>query len=142
MSNLKVEALHGTWTIDPKPIVPPSEQVENSSLYFEKANSTWFLFTNHIGIDDGGEYTEAIWVYWTKNLNHWDPARDAIVLDGKYSRWSKRCIGLPSVAVKVVLGFWQAVGTAVDRHVLGIAVGHSKRRLGCGGQIDLQIVRD
>ncbi len=97
LSIARTKDLNGKWTIDPKPIVPPSEQVENSSLYFEKANSTWFLFTNHVGIDDDGEYTDAIWVYWTKDLNHWDPARKAIVLDGRNSRWSKRCIGLPSV---------------------------------------------
>ncbi len=42
--------LAGTWTVDPAPIVPVEEQIENSSLYFEPANSTWFLFTNHIGI--------------------------------------------------------------------------------------------
>lgn len=89
--------LTGSWTIDPAPILPPSEQVENSSLYFEKAISTWFLFTNHVGIDGDGEYTDSIWVYWTKDLNRWDPSRKAIVLDGQNSRWSNRCIGLPSV---------------------------------------------
>jgi hypothetical protein len=30
--------------------MPPAEQVENRSLYFEPANRTWFLFTNHIGL--------------------------------------------------------------------------------------------
>jgi predicted GH43/DUF377 family glycosyl hydrolase len=89
--------LMGHWTVDPSPIFPPTEQVENSSLYFEKTNSTWFLFTNHVGIDSDGEYTDAIWMYWTKDLNHWDPSKKAIVLDGTNSKWSKRCIGLPSV---------------------------------------------
>src|SRR5581483_2508124 len=70
---------------------------ENSSLYFEPANSTWFLFTNHVGVDHDGEYTDAIWMYWTKDLNRWDPQKKAIVLDGASSKWSKRCIGLPSV---------------------------------------------
>ena len=54
--------------------------MENSSLYFEPANRTWFLFTNHVGLD-GFEYTDAVWVYWSKDLNHWDPAHKAVVLD-------------------------------------------------------------
>ena len=33
--------------------------MENSGLYFEPTNQTWFLFTNHIGLDRGGEYTES-----------------------------------------------------------------------------------
>lgn len=89
--------LTGAWTIDALPVLPSDEQVENSSLYFEKANSTWFLFTNHVGVNADGEYTDAIWVYWTKDLNHWDRKNKAIVLDGKNSKWSERCIGLPSV---------------------------------------------
>jgi predicted GH43/DUF377 family glycosyl hydrolase len=97
LSIARTTDLEGAWTIDSAPIVPQSEQVENTSLYFEKANGTWFLFTNHIGLDQDGEYTDAIWVYWTKDLNHWDPAHKAIVLDRKNSSWSKRCIGLPSV---------------------------------------------
>jgi predicted GH43/DUF377 family glycosyl hydrolase len=91
--------LNGSWTIDPKPIVPQQEQVENSSLYFEPSNKTWFLFTNHIGLDKG-EYTDSVWVYWTKDLNHWNAADKAVVLDGRNCKWSRKCIGLPSV-VKV-----------------------------------------
>ncbi|MDB6169310.1 MAG: hypothetical protein JWM88_2174 [Verrucomicrobia bacterium] len=107
------------WKIDSAPIVPPEEQVENSSLYFEAANQTWFLFTNHIGISTFQElgldpanlppelgnqtgagtveYTDSIWVYWTKDLNHWNSADKAIVLDRKNCTWSSVCIGLPSV---------------------------------------------
>jgi predicted GH43/DUF377 family glycosyl hydrolase len=88
--------LDSSWTIDPEPLVPIEEQIENSTLYYEKSNNTWFLFTNHIGID-GGEFTDAIWVYWSKNLNKWDPVNKAIVLDGHNCSWSKKCIGLPSV---------------------------------------------
>lgn len=97
LSIARTKDLTGTWTVDPKPILPPTEQIENSSLYFERANSTWFLFTNHVGVDQDGEYTDAIWMYWTKDLNRWDPQKKAIVLDGRNSKWSKRCIGLPSV---------------------------------------------
>jgi len=80
-------------------VVPLEEQIENSSLYFEEANQTWFLFTNHIGIsaDDRVEYTDAIWVYWSKDVDRWNPAHKAVVLDGSNCTWSKRCIGLPSV---------------------------------------------
>ena len=89
--------LDGSWTVDPQPLVPVSEQIENTSLYFEKATSTWFLFTNHIGLVAGLEYTDAIWVYWSKDLNRWDPQNKATVLDGKNCRWSKQCVGLPAV---------------------------------------------
>ena len=85
------------WKIDSLPIVPPEEQIENSSLYFEQSNQTWFLFTNHIGIDDDGEYTDAVWVYWSQDLNRWNPDNKAVVLDRENCKWSHRCIGLPSV---------------------------------------------
>jgi len=89
----RTKDLNGSWIIDREPILPPSEQVENSSLYFEQANNTWFLFTNHVGIYPEGEYTDAIWVYWSKDLNHWDTAKKAVVLDGRNDllRWSRRC---------------------------------------------------
>jgi len=96
----RTKNLEGTWTIDPFPIVPSEEQVENTSLYFEPKCRTWFLFTNHIGVEHGEEYTDSVWVYWSKDLEHWDPAHKAIVLDGANCPWSRRCIGLPSV-VKV-----------------------------------------
>jgi predicted GH43/DUF377 family glycosyl hydrolase len=92
----RTQDLNGPWTIDPNPIVPLEEQVENSSLYYEPSNQTWFLFTNHIGLDEF-EYTDAVWVYWTKDLNTWNTKDKAIVLDGQNCTWSKKCIGLPSV---------------------------------------------
>lgn len=92
--------LNGTWAIDPQPLVPPGEQVENSSLYHDDQSDTWFLFTNHVGLERQLEYTDAIWVYWTKDPTRWDPAHKAVVLDGRNCSWSKQIIGLPSV-VKV-----------------------------------------
>lgn len=89
--------LNGAWTLAAQPLLPPTEQVENSSLYFEKKNKTWFLFTNHVGIKDGMEYTDAIWVYWSKDLTKWDSADKAVVLDSRNCKWSKHIIGLPSV---------------------------------------------
>lgn len=99
ISIARTRDLDTPWTIDPAPIVSPDEQIENSSLYFEPVNKTWFLFTNHIGLE-GFEYTDAVWVYWTKELNKWSAEHKAVVLDGKNCTWSKKCIGLPSV-VKV-----------------------------------------
>jgi predicted GH43/DUF377 family glycosyl hydrolase len=88
--------LNSSWRVDPEPILSPDEQVENTSLYFETANGTWFLFTNHIGLE-GFEYTDAVWVYWTTDLGHWNAAHKAVVLDEKNCGWSRKCIGLPSV---------------------------------------------
>ena len=124
LSIARTTNLDGAWTIDSAPIVPQSEQVENTSLYFEKTNGTWFLFTNHIGLDQDGEYTDAIWVYWTKDLNHWNASHKAIVLDGKNSKWSKRCIGLPSVvrSGNRLAIFYDAPG--------GNSVSHMRRSIG------------
>ena len=44
-----------------------------------------------------GEFTDAIWVYWSKDLEHWDANNKAVVLDGRNCKWSKVCIGMPSV---------------------------------------------
>jgi len=146
LSIARTKDLNGAWTIDPTPIVPSEEQVENSSLYFEPTNQTWFVFTNHIGISTYRElgmdpahlppelgnqtgpgtveYTDSIWVYWTKDLNHWNPAHKAIVLDGKNCKWSKTCIGLPSVVkLKDRLAiFYDAPG--------GTSLSHMKRDVG------------
>ena len=97
---VRTRNLNGAWRIDPEPIVPPAEQVENTSLYYEPKSRTWWLFTNHVGLRDGLEYTDAIWVYWSADLNHWNPANKAVVLDAGNCRWSRHIIGLPSV-VKV-----------------------------------------
>ena len=92
--------LNAPWRIDPKPILPSEQQIENSALYFEPSNRTWFLFTNHIGLDSRGEYTESIWSYWSSDLNQWNPENRAVVLDEANCHWCKRAIGMPSV-VKV-----------------------------------------
>ena len=97
LSIARTKDLDGPWSVDAEPILPPAEQIENSSLYFEKKIATWFLFTNHVGVDRDGEYTDAIWVYWTRDLNRWNAKDKAIVLDRTNSTWSHRCIGLPSV---------------------------------------------
>lgn len=89
--------LDGPWTVDPQPIVPPAEQVENTSLVYDDRSGNWLLFTNHVGLKNGLEYTDAVWVYWTRDLQRWDTARKAVVLDSSNCSWSKEIIGLPSV---------------------------------------------
>lgn len=94
----RTKDLNQEWTIDEHPIVPLAEQVENSSLYFEAKTGYWWLFTNHIGLDKNGvEYTDAVWVYWSKDLNQWNAADKAIVLDSLNCSWAKGAIGMPSV---------------------------------------------
>lgn len=88
--------LDASWQMDPQPALPARERIENTTIYFEPASQTWWLFTNHIG--DGS--TDAVWVYWTKDLEHWNTDDKAVVLDGRNCTWSKTIIGLPSV-VKV-----------------------------------------
>lgn len=98
LSIARTRDLDGSWQVAPHPILPLDQQVENSALYFEPANQTWFLFTNHIGMaENREEYTESIWVYWSKSLTEWDPANRAVVLDRSNCHWSARCIGMPSV---------------------------------------------
>ncbi|MEO7599241.1 MAG: hypothetical protein ABIV50_09940 [Opitutus sp.] len=96
----RTKNLDGAWRIDAKPILPPAEQVENSALYHDTDSGVWWLFTNHVGLRDGMEYTDAIWAYWSQDLYHWDPANKAVVLDSTNCSWSPHIIGLPSV-VKV-----------------------------------------
>lgn len=119
----RTKDLDGPWTVDPQPVVPIEEQIENSSLYYEKSIETWFLFTNHIGID-GGEYTDAIWVYWSQDPNRWNPKDKAVVLDGKNCTWSRKCIGLPSVVPvgKRLALFYDAPG--------GDSTSHMRRHVG------------
>lgn len=112
--------LNGAWTIDPEPILPVEEQIENSSLYYEPAGKLWFLFTNHIGLEKNKpEYTDAIWVYWSADLNKWNPKDKAVVLDGQNCTWSKKCIGLPTVIQvdKRLAVFYDAAGGDSTSHL-------------------------
>ncbi|MGZ3757269.1 MAG: hypothetical protein ACXVAY_07435 [Mucilaginibacter sp.] len=97
----KTKDLNSSWLIDEQPIFPLTEQVENSSLYYDRKAQTWYLFTNHIGINDQGlEYTDAIWMYWSKDILKWNKANKAIVLDGKNCSWATGAIGMPTVIEK------------------------------------------
>ena len=126
---------HNSHPISPSALssTKPADHNWNSALYFEKRNKTWFLFTNHVGLDNRGEYTDALWVYWSKDLVHWDPNKKAIVLDGQNCTWSSDCIGMPSVvqAGKRLAILYDAPGAK--------SVSHMKRDIGLAW-LDLPLV--
>ena len=93
----RTKNLNGPWALSAAPLLPLDEQIENTSLYYEPANRTWFLFTNHVGLRGGREYTDAVWVYWSKDPEKWDPRHKAVVLDTGNCKWTKNVVGLPSV---------------------------------------------
>jgi hypothetical protein len=55
------------------------------------------MFVNHVALVEQKEFTDAIWVYWSQNLEKWDPLNNAVVFDKFNSTWSPIRIGLPSV---------------------------------------------
>lgn len=94
----RTKNLDSTWHISEQPLFTPDEQVENSSVYYDAGSKTWYLFTNHIGITkENGEYTDAIWVFWSKDIYHWDDKNKAVVLDKQNCTWAKGAIGMPTV---------------------------------------------
>ena len=104
------DSLTGKWRKTGVPLLPPGEQIENASLYYEASSGHWFLFSNRVtclpprvksvvalGAGRPLEYTDAIVVYWSDNLYIWDARNKAVVLDGSNVSWSTHIIGLPSV---------------------------------------------
>jgi predicted GH43/DUF377 family glycosyl hydrolase len=90
--------LDSAWRVSDVPLLPPEEQVENAALYHQESDGRWFMFVNHVGMNEHGvEYTDAIWVYWTRDPLRWEPESRAVVMDARTSTWAKRIIGLPSV---------------------------------------------
>lgn len=85
------------WQKDPAPLLPPSEDIENTSIFFEAASGLYWMFTNHI---HNNAYTDAVWVYWSHDLTRWDPANKAVVVDATVSGWAKGAIGMPTVVQK------------------------------------------
>jgi hypothetical protein len=121
----RTKDLDGSWQIIDTSALPPDEQIENSSLYYDKQLKTWYLFTNHIGITNNKtEYTDAIWVYWTKDIFHWQKQNKAIVLDKQNCSWSKGAIGMPTVIPvgnKLAMLYDAATGESIS---------HMKRDIG------------
>jgi predicted GH43/DUF377 family glycosyl hydrolase len=89
----RTDDLAKPWTIDRKPILPGTEQIENASLYRDPAGR-WFLFTNHVG---SGGFCDALWVYWTDDIEHWYPRDKAVVLDRDNCTWSHTVLGMATV---------------------------------------------
>lgn len=85
------------WSIDQNPIIPYTEHVENTSIDYEPSNGYYFLFTNYI---KDSSYTDACWVYWTKDVENWDENNKAVVMDGTTSTWAHGAIGMPTVVKK------------------------------------------
>lgn len=85
------------WQKDPEPILPPEDDIENTSIYYEEESGLYWLFTNHIY---NNEYTNSVWVYWTDDVEHWDPQNKAIVIDASVSSWAHGAIGMPTVVKK------------------------------------------
>ena len=98
----RAPSMAGPWSVKALPLLPQTEQIENASLYFQPSSKQWFMFVNHIGLASDGirEFADAIWVYWSNDLNSWSPAQKAVVMDGASSKWSKAAIGLPTIIEK------------------------------------------
>lgn len=108
--------LNAPWVLADEPLLPLDEQIENSSIVYDPESELWLLFTNHIGIhyidkesletycgerllaeETTEEYTDAVWVYWSKDPKKWDPENKAVVVDEKSCDWCRRPIGMPTV---------------------------------------------
>ena len=59
LSIARTSDLNGSWIPDPEPILPAPSRWRTPRCISQAANQTWFLFTNHVGID-GFEYTDAV----------------------------------------------------------------------------------
>ena len=109
------------WVKDALPILPPSEDIENSSLFFEEESGYWYLFTNHI---KDNSYTDAVWVYRTKDIFHWNAADKAIAMDARMSAFAKGAVGMPSV-----MRIGNKLALLYDGTVDG-GIGHLHRHIG------------
>lgn len=120
----------GPWTDSgPEPILPLEENLENPAMYFEPELGLWFMFVNHVGVDEAGvEYTDAIWVYWSESLTAWNAENKAVVLDRANIPWVKQVVGLPAILAdggKLWIAFDASEGTIHDNFH-----GHCNRDIG------------
>ena len=86
--------LMGPWKIDEEQSL--HSPTENTSIYYEESNGTYWMFVNHIRMLPL-PHTDATWVYWTKDPNKWSDRDRAVVLDGRNCSWSKTIIGMATV---------------------------------------------
>lgn len=138
LSIARTRDLNGSWAVNPEPILPLDEQIENAAIHHDEASGVWYLFTNHVGLKGSLEYTDAIWVYWTRDPEHWNAADKAVVLDGATCSWSRSIIGLPSVVVRGNRLALFYDGHAGDRIPPGVK-SHMSRDIGLAW-IDLPII--
>lgn len=110
--------LTGEWVTDPQPFIDRHFDIENSSVYFEPENRTWFLFVNHIKSVNGvGAYTDSTWVFWTEDLEKWNSEKRAIALDGANCSWAESCFGMATVTKigkRLALVYDAAPGNSTD----------------------------
>ena len=112
------------WRLREEPILSPKIDIENSSIYYEEENGTYFLFTNHI---KDNRYTDAVYVYCSKDPCRWDAECCKILVDASVSTWAHGAIGLATV-------------TKADAHTLAVVYdgvegdgqGHLDRKIGYG----------
>lgn len=119
----------GPWVHREAPLLPVEEQLENPVLYYEPACGLWFMFVNHVYKGDRGEYTDAVWVYWSESLTAWNAQDKAVALDVGNIPWAPQYVGLPSGLVaggKLWIAF-DASGETGSRENLG---GHMHRDIG------------
>lgn len=117
------DKLTGTfWEKDPTPILPIEDDIENSSIFYEESSGLWWLFTNHIYKNS---YTNSVWVYWSDDVEHWNPEHKAIVVDASVSTWAKGAIGMPTVIQKD-----DHTLTLLYDGICGDGIGHLDRRIG------------
>lgn len=90
--------LDKSWNIEPEPIFPLTEYVENSSVFFDEKTKTGFLFTNPVGIHSKKEeYTDTIGVYRAKDANKWNADHKAVAINGSNRIGGTGAIGMPTV---------------------------------------------
>lgn len=83
------------WTVDPEPVIPLEDDVENATVWHEEETGRWYMFVNHVHASN--TYTDAVWVYWTDDPNHWDPENKAEVISSETCTWTHGAIGMPTV---------------------------------------------
>ena len=83
------------WGTDPRPHHPLAGRRGKRDAVSRRQRREMVSFVNHI--DPSNSYTDAIWMYWTDDPNHWDAGNKAEVLSSRNCSWTHGAIGMPSV---------------------------------------------